>query len=71
MHIGGIIRQKRKSLSLTQDELAAKSQVTQSMISKLEAGSIDNVSLEALRKLAKALRCSVVDLLPEEDKRAP
>lgn len=69
MQIGSIIKNKRRDLSFTQKELEDKSGVTQSMISKIEGGSAENVSIDILRKLAKALNCALVDLLPEEDKR--
>ena len=69
MHIGNIVKSRRLDLGLTQQELEDRSGVTQSMISKLEKGTAHNISIEALRKLAKALDCSLVDLLPEEDKR--
>ena len=69
MHIGNIVKSRRLDLGLTQQELEDRSGVTQSMISKLEKGTASNISVEALRKLAKALNCSLIDLLPEEDKR--
>ncbi len=68
MQIGDIVKCKRLDLSLIQKELELRSGVTQSMISKIENGSAENVSIEVLRKLAKALNCSLVDLLPEADK---
>jgi len=68
MQIGDILKRKRADLNLTQRDLEEKSGVTQSMISKVEAGNADNVSIEILRKLAKALNCSVIELLPESDK---
>jgi transcriptional regulator with XRE-family HTH domain len=69
MQIGDIVKRKRADLTLTQKDLEESSGVTQSMISKVEAGNADNVSIEILRKLAKALNCSVIDLLPESDKK--
>ncbi len=69
MQIGDIVKRKRADLNLTQKGLEESSGVTQSMISKVEAGNADNVSIEILRKLAKALNCSVIDLLPESDKK--
>lgn len=69
MHIGNIVKSRRLDCGLTQQELEDRSGVTQSMISKLEKGTAANISIEALRKLAKALDCCLVDLLPEEDKR--
>lgn len=56
-------------MGLIQKELESRSGVTQSMISKVEGGSAENVSIDVLRKLAKALNCTLVDLLPEADKR--
>ncbi|TRW89937.1 helix-turn-helix domain-containing protein [Candidatus Methylobacter oryzae] len=69
MQIGDIVKCKRLDLSLVQKELESRSGVTQSMISKIENGSAENVSIDVLRKLAKALNCSLVDLLPETDKK--
>jgi len=71
MQIGDIVKTKRADLGLTQKDLSESSNVTQSMISKVEGKSADNVSIEILRKLAKALNCSVIDLLPESDKKKP
>ena len=68
MQIGDIVKCKRLDLSLIQKELESRSGVTQSMISKIENGSAENVSIDVLRKLAKALNCSLIDLLPEADK---
>ncbi|MGZ4968901.1 helix-turn-helix domain-containing protein [Methylobacter sp.] len=68
MQIGDIVKCKRLDLSLIQKELESRSGVTQSMISKIENGSAENVSIDVLRKLAKALNCALVDLLPEADK---
>ncbi len=68
MRIGDILKSKRTALELTQEDLFNRSGVTQSMISKLEKGRTENVSIDVLRKLAKALNCLLIDLLPEEDK---
>lgn len=70
MKIGDIIKNKRFELKLSQQELERRSGVTQSMISKIESGDSENVSIELLRKLAKALNCKLIDLLPENDKHA-
>jgi transcriptional regulator with XRE-family HTH domain len=69
MQIGDIIKRKRLELGLVQKELENRSGVTQSMISKVEGGSAENVSIDVLRRLAKALNCTLVDLLPEADKK--
>lgn len=69
MEIGDIIKSKRLDCNLSQNDLAERSGVTQSMISKVEGGTAKNVSIEILRKLAKALNCLVIDLLTENDKK--
>jgi transcriptional regulator with XRE-family HTH domain len=69
MQIGDIIKRKRLELGFVQKELESRSGVTQSMISKVEGGNAENVSIDVLRRLAKALNCTLVDLLPETDKK--
>ena len=69
MAIGDILKNRRLEQNITQKELAESSGVTQSMISKLEQGVSENISIKALRKLAKSLDCPVIDLLPESDKK--
>jgi transcriptional regulator with XRE-family HTH domain len=69
MTIGDILKRRRKALGLTQVELADKANVAQSMISQIERGKSDNVTIGNLRSLADALDCAVVDLLTEKDKK--
>jgi transcriptional regulator with XRE-family HTH domain len=69
MIIGEIIKRRRTALDLTQVELAEKAKITQAKISQIENGANDNVTIDVLRKLAKALNCVVVDLLPDKDKQ--
>ena len=69
MEIGSILKNKRSDKGLTQNELAALSGVTQSMISKIEKGELENITIGILRKLAKALHCLPIDLLPDSDKK--
>jgi len=69
MSIGLNIKQRREAKRWTQAELAEKSGiVTQAMISRIEKGE-DNAKIDTLRGIAAALGCSVVDLLPEADKK--
>ena len=71
MNIGTLIKQRREAKRWTQTELAEKSGiVTQAMISRIEKGE-DNAKIDTLRGIAAALGCSVVDLLPESDKKKP
>jgi transcriptional regulator with XRE-family HTH domain len=69
MTIGDLLKLRRKALGLTQVELADKANVAQSMISQIERGKSDNVTIGNLRSLAAALDCTVVDLLTENDKK--
>ena len=53
--LGAVIRQRRKELGMTQEELGDQSGINQSQVSHLERGSIRMPSLELLRRLADAL----------------
>lgn len=68
MSIGLNIKQRREAKRMTQGELAAKAGITQAKISRAEGGD-DNLTVDTLRGIAAALGCSVVDLLPPEDKQ--
>ena len=68
MKIGEIIKRRRCALDLTQVELAQKAKLAQSKISQLENGVSDNVTIDNLRSIAKALKCPLIDLLPDADK---
>ena len=68
MTIGDLIKQRRKALNMTQSELATKADIAQSSISQIENDVSGNVTIGNLRNVAKALSCSLVDLLLEEDK---
>ena len=48
---------------MTQVEIARRARVSQAYITHLERGRKANPSLAVLQRLAKALRCSVNDLL--------
>jgi transcriptional regulator with XRE-family HTH domain len=49
------LRDMRETAGLTQDELAAKSGLSQTQISQLELGKIPNPGTRTLRRLADAL----------------
>ena len=69
MKIADLLRLKRKQSGLLQLDLAIRSGISQSMISRIENSNAENVSIEVLRKLANALNCALIDLLPEKDKK--
>lgn len=60
------LKEERKGQKLSQKKLGEKANVTESFISKIEAGS-KNPSLEVITKLAEALEVSVDYLLGNSD----
>jgi XRE family transcriptional regulator of biofilm formation len=70
MHIGERIQRLREDRGWTQTELAAKAQIKQPVISRLESQVQDSVSSEALKRLARVLGVSADYLIGmyEEDK---
>ena len=63
------LKKLRKAKGMTQKELGALCDISESMVSNLESGK-KSPSFETLLKLAEALDCSVADILGEE-RRAP
>lgn len=61
------VKKLRKAKGMTQKELGAKCDISESMVSNLESGK-KSPSFETLLKLAEALDCSVADILGEERK---
>jgi transcriptional regulator with XRE-family HTH domain len=58
MHIGERIKRLRTSRGLTQTEVAERSGVPQSLISRLEGKTRDNPSADVLKRLATCLGCT-------------
>ncbi len=61
--MGTMLRTLRERKGLTQIELAKKAKVTQSYLAKMETGEKTNPSVAVAKRLAKALRVSISDLL--------
>jgi transcriptional regulator with XRE-family HTH domain len=61
--IGLKIKQKRKSLSLTQLELAEKVGLTESSISRYESGKIATMPTSTVNKICKVLNIKPSELL--------
>ena len=61
--IGLKIKQKRKSLSLTQLELAEKVGLTESSISRYESGKIATMPTSTINKICKVLNIEPAELL--------
>ena len=51
------IQELREAQGWSQSELARRSSLSQSAISRLESGESQGVGFDTLEKLAKALRC--------------
>jgi transcriptional regulator with XRE-family HTH domain len=60
--LGATIRAERKRAGLTQERLAEKASMHPNYFGRVERGE-EHVSLEALRKIAKALGVRVRDLV--------
>jgi len=61
---GAALREKRLSIRMTQSELAQLTGLNRSYISEIESGR-ESISLDRAEKLAKAVNCSLSDLLKE------
>lgn len=61
--LGVMLKRVRESRGLTQEQLARKVGVSDAYISMLESGAKQNPSLPLLKRLAKALKVKVGELL--------
>ncbi len=61
--LGTVVRRLREGRQLTQVALAQQAHVSQGYLAALEVGLKTNPSLATLKKLAKALRVPVTELL--------
>ncbi len=64
-----IIEQKRTEKGMSQIALSRLSGVKQSVISDIENGKTRNPGIETVLSLAKALGCSLNDLVRNDDDR--
>jgi transcriptional regulator with XRE-family HTH domain len=55
----------REAADLTQVQLAVAADIDPSMVSRIERGVVRNPAVSTVQALARALRCSVDDLLAE------
>ena len=62
------LKQTREKLGMTQEQLAGRAGVTQSMIAGIEAGRSNNLCMATIQKLAEALNCNaVIGLIPQKN----
>ncbi|PEP09860.1 helix-turn-helix domain-containing protein [Bacillus wiedmannii] len=59
---GSYIKELRTSKKLTQKQLAELSQISESMVSKIELG-VKSTKIETLKKIANALSTTMDDLV--------
>lgn len=67
MTIGERIKNRRTSLGLTVEQLAAKLNKNRATIYRYESDEIENMSISVLEPLAKVLHCSPAYLMGWED----
>ncbi|KJF88600.1 helix-turn-helix domain-containing protein [Photobacterium leiognathi] len=60
---GTNLRQKRRDIGISQDQLALQADIDRSYIGRIERGEV-NITLEKAYQLAKVLECDVRELLP-------
>ena len=60
--LGDAIRGRRKDRKLSQEKLAERADVHRNYIGLIERGE-QNITIESLVKVAKALKCKVMDLV--------
>jgi transcriptional regulator with XRE-family HTH domain len=58
-HFGTLVRTVRQRKGWRQEDLAARADVSQATISRVERGHVDKLSLETIRRIAKALDIKV------------
>lgn len=58
-NIGKLVHQQRRSLDLTIEKLAERSGVSVSLISRMERGDVNNISVKKLTDIAQVLNMEV------------
>jgi len=67
--LASTLRIQRHALGLTQLDVARRARVSQGLVALLEGGRFRNPSLAVLRRLAKALRATVGELVEDAASR--
>lgn len=66
-NVSELIHNKRKSMNLTIETLSEKANVSVSLISKIERGNINNISVQKLDNIATSLNLTLGDLFIDSD----
>ncbi|KRN03188.1 hypothetical protein FD13_GL000943 [Levilactobacillus senmaizukei DSM 21775 = NBRC 103853] len=64
--ISKLVSQKRRALDLTIEALAERASVSVSLISRIERGELNNISLNKLQSIASALNLKLSDFFTDE-----
>lgn len=64
--ISKLVNQKRQALDLTIEKLAEKAGVSVSLISRIERGELENISLKKLQAIASALNLTLGDFFTDD-----
>ncbi|MBI3313921.1 MAG: helix-turn-helix domain-containing protein [Candidatus Omnitrophica bacterium] len=66
--LGDQVKQMRSVLGMTQQQLAERSGLAQSVIAEIENGNRENLTLPTIQKLAQGLNCRFIpQLIAEKD----
>ncbi|MFD1392732.1 helix-turn-helix domain-containing protein [Lacticaseibacillus jixianensis] len=65
-NISRLVRAQRKKLGLTIEQLAEKAGVSVSLLSRVERGDVDNISIKKLSEIAAALGLNLADFFVGE-----
>ena len=68
MAFGKVLRERRKQLGLTQEQLAHEANVQRNYVSLIERG-INQPTITIIFKLATALKCSPAELMGDVEKK--
>ncbi|MDO6642095.1 helix-turn-helix transcriptional regulator [Shewanella sp. 5_MG-2023] len=63
IQFGAKLRDRRKTLGISQDKLALLAEIDRSYAGRIERGEV-NITLEKAYQLAEVLECDVRELLP-------
>ncbi|KRO03497.1 hypothetical protein IV54_GL000151 [Levilactobacillus paucivorans] len=64
--ISKLVNQKRRALDLTIEQLAERASVSVSLISRIERGELENISLNKLQAIASALNLTLSDFFTDD-----
>ncbi|MFH1233165.1 MAG: helix-turn-helix transcriptional regulator [Patescibacteria group bacterium] len=62
-NIAKIVKRLREKMGISQEKLARLADVSNNTIINIEAGKQGNPTIETLKKIAKALKVSISDLI--------